>query len=109
MFIATEIALQLVADVRPIAEAVQPRDKNLADQMRRASSSAALNTAEGGRRVGGDRHHSFRIASAEAAETVVAVRIAVAQGYVVAAAIAPVLATEDRLQAVLHRLRNPRR
>src|SRR5688500_15567375 len=81
MFHATEIAMQLVAAIRPIAEATQLRDKDLACQMRRASNSAALNTAEGGRRVGGDRHHAFRIASGEAAESLVAARLAVAAGY----------------------------
>ena len=109
MFVATEIALQLVAAIRPIAEATQPRDKDLASQMRRASSSAALNTAEGGRRAGGDRHHAFRIASGEAAEALVAARIAVANGYAAPAALAAVATLEDRLQAVLYRLRHPRR
>lgn len=56
MFHATEIAMQLIAAVRPIAEAVLSRDKNLASQMRDAASGAALNTAEGGRRVRGDRN-----------------------------------------------------
>jgi four helix bundle protein len=109
MFVATEIAMQLVAAIRPIAEATQPRDKDLAVQMRRASSSAALNTAEGGRRAGGDRTHSFRIASGEAAESLVAARIAVAAGYADAVLLAPVVDAEDQLQAVLYRLRHPRR
>jgi four helix bundle protein len=109
MFVATEIAMQLVAAIRPIAEATQPRDKDLASQMRRAANSAALNTAEGGRRAGGDRHHAFRIASGEAAEALVAARIAVASGYADAALLVPVRAAEDELQAVLYRLRHPRR
>lgn len=109
MFHATEIAMQLVAAIRPIAEATQLRDKDLACQMRRASNSAALNTAEGGRRAGGDRHHSFRIASGEAAESLVAARLAVAAGYAPESALPPVRTAEDRLQAVLYRLRNPRR
>jgi four helix bundle protein len=109
MFAATEIAMQLIVAVRPIVEAVMPRDKDLAGQMRRASTSAALNTAEGGRRAGGDRHHSFRIASGEAAETLEAARIAVAWDYVGAHLLEPVRVAEDRLQAVLYRLRNPRR
>ncbi|MBE7448042.1 MAG: four helix bundle protein [Kofleriaceae bacterium] len=48
--------------------------------MRRAATSAAANTAEGGRRSGGDRLHAFRIASAEAAEAVTHARIAAAWG-----------------------------
>ncbi len=109
MFQAHEIAMQLIAVVRPIVEAVALRDKDLASQLRRSATSAAANTAEGGRRAGGDRQHAFRIASGEAAETLTHVRIAVAWGYAPDAALAEVRTLEDRLQAVLYRLRNPRR
>lgn len=109
MFIAHEIAIQLIVAVRPIVEAVRPRDKNLADQLLRAATAAAANTAEGGRRVGGDRLHSFRIASGEASEVKSWARIAAALGYVPESALADPLALEDRLQAVLWRLRTPRR
>ncbi len=51
MFQAHEIAMQLIVAVRPIVEAVRPHDKNLAEQLRRAATSAAANTAEGGRRA----------------------------------------------------------
>jgi four helix bundle protein len=108
-FAALEIALQLVAAIRPIAEATMPRDKDLAGQMRRAANSAALNTAEGGRRVSGDRNHTFTIASGEAAEALAAARIAIADGYAAASLMPPVVTAEDRLQAVLYRLRRPRR
>ncbi|MBE7453228.1 MAG: four helix bundle protein [Kofleriaceae bacterium] len=77
--------------------------------MRRAATSAAANTAEGGRRSGGDRLHAFRIASAESAEAVTHARIAAAWGHVDAADLAEVLALADRLQAVLWRLRQSRR
>jgi len=109
MFQAHEIAMQLIAAVRPVVEAVLPRDKDLAGQLRRAATSAAANTAEGGRRVGGDRLHSFRIASGEASEALTHVRIAVAWGYAPESALAEVRTIEDRLQAVLYRLRHPRR
>ncbi|MBZ0231217.1 MAG: four helix bundle protein [Deltaproteobacteria bacterium] len=109
MFKAHGIAMQLIAAVRPIVEVVMPRDKDLAGQLRRAATSAAANTAEGGRRVGGDRLHSFRIASGEAAETLSWSRIAVAWGYAPESAIERVRAVEDELQAVLWRLQHPRR
>lgn len=108
MFHAHEIAMQLITAVRPVVEAVLPHDKNLASQLRRAATSAAANTAEGGRRIGGDRRHSFRIASAEASETLTHARIAVAWGFAPEAALAEVRALEDRLQAVLYRLLHPR-
>ncbi len=80
MFQAHEIAMQLIVAVRPIVEAVRPHDKNLAEQLRRAATSAAANTAEGGRRITRDRLHAFRVASAEAAEALSHARIAVAWG-----------------------------
>ncbi|MBE7447968.1 MAG: four helix bundle protein [Kofleriaceae bacterium] len=70
MFVAHEIAMELITAIRPVVERVAPRDKDLAGQMRRAATSAAAKTAGGGRRSGGDRLHAFRIASAEAAEAV---------------------------------------
>jgi four helix bundle protein len=109
MFIATELALKFVAAIRPVIEATMPRDKDLAVQMRRASNSSALNTAEGGRRRGGDRLHSFTVASAEADEALVAARLAVAAGYAPERLLAPVRSAEDQLQAVLWRMRHPRR
>jgi four helix bundle protein len=108
MFKAHEIAMQLIVAVRPIVEAAMPKDKNLACQLRDAATSAAANTAEGGRRIGGDRLHSFRIASGEAAEALSWARIALAWGYVAASTVEPVRAIEDELQAVLYRLQHPR-
>jgi four helix bundle protein len=109
MFQAHEIAMQLIVAIRPIVESVLPRDKNLACQLRDAATSAAANTAEGGRRVGGDRLHAFRVASGEAAEALSHARIAVAWGYASESLLEPVVVLEDRLQAVLWRLRTPRR
>jgi four helix bundle protein len=67
---------------RPIIEAVMPRDKDLASQMRRAVTSAPLNTAEGNRRIGGDRVHAFRVAAGEAEEALTGARAAFALGYI---------------------------
>ncbi len=109
MFKALEIAMRLIAAIRPIVEAVMPRDKDLAGQLKRSATSAAANTAEGGRRIGGDRNHAFTIASAEASEALVWSRIAVEWGYVPQSRLDAVAAIEDELQAVLYRLRYPRR
>ncbi|HUQ03601.1 MAG TPA: four helix bundle protein [Kofleriaceae bacterium] len=109
MFIALEVALQLVAAFRPIIEAVMPRDKDLAGQMRRAVTSAPLNTAEGNRRNGGDRIHAFRVAAGEAEEAVTAARVALALGYIDEPMLAPAAAIEHRLQGLLWGLRGRRR
>ena len=109
MFEAGHVALQLVSAIAPIVRAVEAHDTNLADQLRRAVTSAALNTAEGGRRTGRDGACRYRIAAAECAETDAAVRIAVAWGFVDDTAAAAALGLADRLQAMLWRLRHPRR
>ncbi len=109
MFVAQSIALELITAVGPLVAAIELRDTNLAQQLRRAATSAALNTAEGNRRDGRDRASRFRIAAGEAAEAAAALNVAVAWGYVPADAAAPALALADRLCAVLWRLRHPRR
>jgi four helix bundle protein len=109
MFQAQIIAQEFIVAVCPLVEAIELRGHNLADQLRRAATSAALNVAEGNRRDGRDRAARFRIASGECAEAVAALRIAIAWEYVAEDAIATPLALADRLCAVLWRLRNSRR
>ena len=109
MFQAQIIAQEFIVAVRPLVLAIELSDRNLADQLRRAATSAALNVAEGNRRDGRDRAARFRIASGECAEAVAALHIAVAWAYVADESIAAPLALADRLCAVLWRLRHPRR
>ena len=109
MFEAQTIAQSFIVAVRPLVVAVELVDRNLADQLRRAATSTALNTAEGNQRTGRDRAARFRIAAAESAEAVAATRIAVAWGYVADEAATAALGFADRLGAMLWRLRHPRR
>ena len=109
MFEAGHVSLQLVSAIRPVVAAVRSHDVNLADQLQRAATSAALNTAEGSRRSGRDAASRYRIAAGECAEAATAVRIAVAWGHLDDAAAAASLALADRLLAMLWRLRHPRR
>ena len=109
MFHAQTIAHEFIVAVRPLVVALELRDRNLADQLRRAATSAALNLAEGNRRDGRDRAARFRVASGECAEAVEALQLAVAWGHVAAEAIVDALGFADRLGAMLWRLRYPRR
>ncbi|MBL8621444.1 MAG: four helix bundle protein [Myxococcales bacterium] len=109
MFEALTIAREFIVAVRPLVAEIEPRDNNLADQLRRAATSAALNTAEGGRRDGRDRAARYRIAAGECAEAATAVQVAVDWGYIPASAAALALALADRVGAMLWRLRHPRR
>jgi four helix bundle protein len=67
-FQAYEVALEMVLVLRPSVEALARRDKDLANQVRRAGSSVVLNLAEGARRWGKDRIHFYRISAGSAAE-----------------------------------------
>jgi four helix bundle protein len=104
-----DLALELIRACRPLIERVARRDRSLAEQLRRAVQSAALNLREGNRRVGGDRLHSFRIAAGSADEVVGALEVAEAFGYLARTEVAPALALADRVLAMLYRLVGPRR
>ena len=101
-FEAYEIALESVAALRPVLDQLARRDRDLADQMRRAASSVALNLAEGARRVGRDRLHFYRIAAGSAAEVRAALAVARAWGCLDRVAEVEVLL--DRELAMLWRL-----
>jgi four helix bundle protein len=83
-------------------------DRDLADQIRRAASSTALNLAEGAKRTGKDQTHHYRIATGSAAEVRTALLVGAAWGHLDAerhAALEPLL---DRQAAILHRIAYPR-
>ena len=109
MFEAQSVAESLVVTARPLVERIALVDRDLASQVRRAITSAALNLAEGNRRAGRDRIARFRIAAGECGEAAAALRIAVGWGYLDSADVAPALGLADRLGAILWRLRHPRR
>ena len=99
--VALEVAVDLVRQLREPVATLAQRHPSLADELRRAADSVALNTAEGRRRVGKDRLHAFRIAAGSADELVAALRLAEAWGHLRPEAIGPALATGDRLLGLL--------
>ena len=56
MFIALEVAEQLVRSLRDVIAVVARHDPSLAGEVRRAGASVILNLSEGQRRVGRDHH-----------------------------------------------------
>ncbi len=107
-FHAYDAALGLVSALRPVLDQLKTQDRALADQVRRAASSVALNVAEGNRRAGQDRLQFFRIAAGSAAEVRAALEVAVAWGAIEASPMAE--AQLDRVLAMLWRLTHrPRR
>jgi four helix bundle protein len=103
-FHTLEVALDLIHALRTPVASIQRADKSLADQIRRAASSIALNVSEARRRDGKDREYLFRVASGSAAETKTGIEVAQAWGYVGVESVAPALVLLDRLLALLWRL-----
>ncbi len=100
-FIAFDVALDMIRQVRDPLSRLAERDPDLARQLRRAAASVALNLSEGRRRAGRDRVHLWRVAAGSADEVVASLRVAEAWGLLDAGAIAPARASCDRILAML--------
>jgi four helix bundle protein len=68
--------------MRPTVAIIERRDADLGRQLRRASSSVALNLAEGSGSSGRMRTARYRTALGSARETLACLRVAEASGYV---------------------------
>ena len=99
--VAQQVALEMIAAVRPLLLAIRPRSPQLADQLERAATSAALNVAEGARSQGRNEAARYHFASGSAAEARAALAIAEAWGHISLAQRAPAEAKLDRLGALL--------
>ena len=104
MFDALEVSLQVLDSLARIEEQVRRRRKGLADEIGRAGESIALNLGEGRLRRDGDKRRHFEMAAGSASEVTVALRIAVAKGYITEAEAGEVDAVLDRVRAMLYRL-----
>ncbi len=103
-FDALEVAVQLIEALREPLRRLRSRDRALAQQATDALNSIGLNLAEGRRRAGGDRVHSWNVAFGSADELRVALRQAEAWGHLDAASLAPGRALLDRELAMCWRL-----
>ena len=74
--------IQVIGRLRPIVDIIARRDRALADQIRRAASSVALNLAEGAGSSGGNRRARYETALGSTQEVRVALEVAAAWGYV---------------------------
>jgi four helix bundle protein len=104
MFDALEMSLKLLEQLVPIDVRIRRKSASLARQLADASESIALNLGEGRLRRDGDKRRHFEMAAGSASEVTVALRIAVAKGYITAAEAAEVDAVLDRVRAMLYRL-----
>ena len=90
----------IIRSLRPLVVELRTHDTNLADQLKRAATSVALNLAEGIRRTGRDKRHAYRIAAAEAQEVKAALTTVADWGYLDDDALAPSRALADRVGAL---------
>ena len=98
---AEEFSYELVECLREPVRRLGRVDGDLAEQIRRAANSIALNLSEASGRVGKDRLHSFRIARGSALEVRAGLRLAIAWGHLPAADAARSLSVLDTLLALL--------
>jgi four helix bundle protein len=101
-------ALTLVALIRQVIERLPAGYGFLADQMRRAVASVALNFSEGyGKSTSADQRRFFRIARGSAYEVAAALDVARSFGVVTAELHAQGKDLCDHIAAMLTRFRNP--
>ena len=93
-------ALDVVRDLGPIVDAVQKRDRKLADQLRRAAQSVVLNIAEARGNRDGNARLRFSTACGSAKETRAALTIASTWGYIDARRVAPLDQALDEVCAI---------
>lgn len=102
------IALAAIRSLRPAVTRIQRHDRSLAQQLRDALSSVALNIGEASYSDPGNKRARFHTAAGSANESRSALSVALAWGYVSEEEIAEGLALLDRVVAMLFRLVNGR-
>ena len=95
-------ALETLKRLAPVAREVGARDPDLGRQLRRSASSMVLNLAEGSGARDGNARLRFRNALGSTRETIAALEVGAAWGYVERDA--ALLDALDRIAATLHRL-----
>ena len=76
------VTIEMVREVRPLADQVARFDRDLARQLRRASMSVPLNVAEGSGSRAGRRRLRYEDALGSARETLAGLEAAEAVGYI---------------------------
>lgn len=75
------VVLQVLAQLQPALKRIEVKDRDLARQLRRCSSSIALNLAEGMYSRGQNRNARYHTALGSARETLACLEVAVVCNY----------------------------
>jgi len=102
------LALEAVTELRGVVVRVQRHDRALADQLRRALSSMALNLGEAAYSDPGNKRARLHTAAGSANESRSAIAVALAWGYVAEHETTVGLALLDRVVAMTWRMIRPR-
>jgi len=94
MFVAYDVALDLIRALRPVVAQLRSHSSEAANQVERAASSIVLNLAEGARRGGRDPKRFYDMAHGSAGEIRGALDLAEAWGWQIDSA--PARALLDR-------------
>jgi len=92
-----EQAVSIIERCRPLVDAIQRKDRDLASQVRRAASSVVLNIAEAFGNAGGNARLRFETARGSLYEAQAGIRTAVAWGYFTAEQSAELLVAMEAL------------
>jgi len=103
-FQVEELSLELIEALVPLMPRIKQRDKDLADQLRRAASSIGLNCAEAALSDPGNKRARLFTAAGSANETKHALRQAVAWRIVAARDAERAMALLTRIVAILWKM-----
>ena len=98
------MSIEAIEALRPLMPRIRRNDRSLAEQLTRAASSVALNVAEGEHSDLGNRKARFFTAAGSANESIAALRVAVAWGYLAPAEAEVPTAVLRRILAILWKL-----
>ena len=90
------VILEVLKQLQPALKRIEVKDRDLARQLRRCSSSIALNLAEGMYSQGRNRNARYHSALASARETLACLEVAVVSSY-----IQPELSVHDQLDRIV--------
>jgi four helix bundle protein len=102
-FQAADLSIELIEALRPLMPRIKQRDRSLAEQLTRATS-IALNLGEAELSDPGNRRARLFTAAGSANETLLALRSAVAWGYVPTSQQVAAVTLNRRLIAILWKM-----
>ncbi len=99
-----KVSFEFISSLRPLMPAIRKHSPSLALQLTRAADSIVLNLGEGNYNDAGNRRARYSTAAGSANESRMALRLALAWGYVAPQRVEVPLALLDRIIAMLWKL-----